>query len=105
VVGGEWPELGYQAPTPDSRQVAEGRMLEGGKEIVLSDAILVLRDWAGDDEQEMARQFLQMLGVAYLVLDRPTVEYRDWAWRAERTAGRPSKAPRRRPSGTRASST
>jgi hypothetical protein len=85
VVGGEWPELGYLAPTPETRQVEDTGVLEGGKEIVLSDAVVVVRDWAADNEQEMARQFLQMLGAAYTLLDRPQVEYRDWAWRAERT--------------------
>lgn len=85
VVGGEWPELGYLAPTPDSRLVDDDGVIAAGEELVLSDAILVLREWASDDEQEMARQFLQMLGVAYELLDKPTVEYRDWAWRAERT--------------------
>lgn len=85
VVGGEWPELGYQPPTPDSQKIEDKGVLAAGEEIVLSDAILVLREWAADNEHEMARQFLQMLGAAYLVLDRPQVEYRNWAWRAERT--------------------
>src|SRR5690606_22386459 len=56
-----------------------------GEDYVLSDAIVVLRDWAGDDECEMARQFLQMLGTAYKALELPGVEYRDWVDRAERT--------------------
>jgi len=85
VVGGEWPEMGFQLPTPENREVQEPGMLEAGEEYVLSDAILVLRDWAADNEQEMARQFLQMLGTAYKALDLPKVEYRDWVGRAERT--------------------
>jgi hypothetical protein len=85
VVGGKWPEMGFQLPTPENEEVKQPAMLEAGEEYVLSDAILVLRDWAGDNEQEMARQFLQMLGTAYKALDLPRVEYRDWVGRAERT--------------------
>ena len=85
VVGGEWPELGYLPPTPESQEVEQPGNLRAGEEIVLSDAIVVLRDWAGDNEQEMARQFLQMLATAYKALDLPSVEYRDWVGRAERT--------------------
>ena len=85
VVGGEWPELGYKPPTPDNQKVGEGGQLKQGEEVVLSSAIIVLRDWASDDEQEMARQFLAMLGVAYKALELPEVEYRDWPGMAERT--------------------
>jgi hypothetical protein len=85
VVGGEWPELGYLPPTPESQEVERPGRLAAGEEIVLSDAIVVLRDRAGDSEQEMARQFLQMLATAYKALDLPPVEYRDWVGRAERT--------------------
>ena len=85
VVGGEWPELGFKLPTPDNQEVEQEGVLRAGEDYVLSDAILVLRDWAGDNEQEMARQFLQMLGTAYKALNLPEVEYRDWLGRAERT--------------------
>ena len=85
VVGGDWPELGLQLPTPETQEVGDPGVLEPGQDYVLSDAIVVLRDWAADDEQEMARQFLQMLGTAYKALDLPKIEYRDWVKRAERT--------------------
>ena len=85
VVGGEWPELGYLPPTRDTQGVGDGGPLKAGQEIILSSAIIVLRDEAADTEQEMARQFLQMLGSAYKALDLPEVEYRDWVGRAERT--------------------
>lgn len=84
VVGGSWPELGYQPPVTKS-DTGAAEPLAAGEETVLSDAILVFRDWAGDNEQEMARQFLQMLGAAYKALELPEPEYRDWLWRAERT--------------------
>lgn len=85
VVGGKWPELGLALPTPETQDVDEEKLLPAGEEFVLSDAILVVRDWAGDNEQEMARQFLQMLAVVYKGIERPQVEYRDWVWRAKRT--------------------
>jgi hypothetical protein len=85
VVGGTWPELGFQLPTPETQDAGDGGLLEAGEEYVLSDAIIVVRDWAGDNEQEMARQFLQMLGAAYTALDLPEAEYRDWPRRAQRT--------------------
>ncbi|ODP37752.1 hypothetical protein [Sphingomonas turrisvirgatae] len=84
VVGGEWPELGYLPPV--MKQIdSPADPLPVGEAVVLSDAILVFRDWAADNEQEMARQFIQMLGAAYKALDLPRAEYRDWLARAERT--------------------
>jgi hypothetical protein len=85
VVGGEWPELGYLPPTPDTQELEEPGLLTAGEEVTLSDAIVVIRDWAADNEQEMARQFLQMLAVVYKAIERPEVEYRDWIKRSERT--------------------
>ena len=85
VVGGKWPEMGLQLPTPENQDAGEGGLLKAGEEYVLSDAIIVLRDWAADNETEMARQFLQMLGTAYKALDLPKVDFRDWVGRAERT--------------------
>lgn len=85
AVGGEWPELGFLPPTPPQSGTPPTRPLPAGEEVMLSDAILVLRDLAADTEQERARQFLQMLGVAYTGLRLPPVEYRDWPDRAART--------------------
>jgi hypothetical protein len=85
VVGGSWPELGLQLPTPRNAAGLDQGELPAGEEFVLSDAILVFRDWAADNEQEMARQFLQMLGVAYKTIEQPAVEYHDWVQRAELT--------------------
>jgi hypothetical protein len=85
VVGGRWPEMGLELPTPETQDTSGAGKLQANEEYVLSDAIIVLRDWAADNEQEMARQFLQMLGTAYKALDLPGVEYRDWLARSERT--------------------
>lgn len=85
VAGGDWPELGYLPPTPESQDVGNPKLLPAGEDIVLSDAILVVRDQAGDNEQEMARQFLHMLEIVYRTVGQPEVAYRDWIARANRT--------------------
>ena len=84
AVGGVWPELGYLLPTPDQTDKPQCT-LSADREYTLSDAILVFRHDAPPHERESARQFLQMLGVAYKQLDLPHTEYRDWIDRSERT--------------------
>jgi len=86
AVGGLWPELGYRLPTPpDTGSAPPCKPLEAGVEVVLSDAILVVRHDAPPHERESARHFLQMLGAAYEMIERPNTEYHDWIDRAERT--------------------
>jgi hypothetical protein len=85
AVGGEWPELGYLLPTPRQSPSPPVDPLPAGEGVTLSDAILVFRDSTAPDECESARQFLQMLGVAYAAIDHPPVHYRDWIARADRT--------------------
>lgn len=85
AVGGIWPELGYLMPTPAQSGTPPSDPLPAGEEVTLSDAILVFRPDAPPHERESARQFIQMLGVAYQTLDLPCTEYRDWIDRAERT--------------------
>ncbi|RHW17533.1 hypothetical protein D1610_08720 [Sphingomonas gilva] len=85
AVGGEWPELGYLLPTPPQSGTPPTDSLAAGVEVTLSDAILVFRPDAPPHERESARQFLQMLGVAYRLIELPKPEYRDWIDRAERT--------------------
>ncbi len=84
VVGGIWPELGYRPPVAE--EGSADAALEAGREYVLSDAILVIRHEAPPQERESARQFIQMLGAAYRMIDLPPVAYRDWIDRAERSA-------------------
>jgi hypothetical protein len=85
AVGGQWPELGYLLPVPEQTEAPPVPALEAGAQITLSDAILVFRHDAPPHERESARQFLQMLGVAYKRLALPDTEYRDWVKRAEWT--------------------
>lgn len=85
AVGGLWPELGYLPPTPAQSGTPPSNPLPAGVEVTLSDAIVVFRHHAPPHERESARQFLQLLGEAYKLLDLPDTEYRDWVERAERT--------------------
>jgi len=85
AVGGEWPELGYLMPSPPQSGTPPTNPLPAGKTVTLSDAIIVMRHDASTEERESARQFLQMLGRAYQLIDLPRTEYRDWVDRAERT--------------------
>lgn len=93
AVGGEWPELGWLLPTPPQSGTPPTRPLPAGEEVALSDAIIVLRAPAVDAEHERARQFLQMLGVAYTALRLPPIVYRDWHARADRTLKDLERAP------------
>lgn len=93
AVGGEWPELGYLPPTPPQHGDTMVCPLAAGKEVTISDAILVFRHDIPSDERESARQFLQLLGAAYKKIDLPPTDYRDWLDRAERTLRDLDKAP------------
>lgn len=65
----------------------------GDETVTLSDAILVFRHEAPPHERESARQFVQMLGAVYTMLELPPVEHRDRMARAERTARDLDEAP------------
>ncbi len=93
VVGGEWPELGYLLPTPPRDADPLSSALQPGVQTTLSDTILVFRHHAPSEERDSARQFVQMLGAAYKMLELPPVEYRDWVDRAELTARDLAEAP------------
>ncbi len=79
VVGGDWPELGYQP-----RPAQEGPLPEG-RPIVLSDAFLRLDPQSLDDKRDEARLFLEHQAAIYPFLQKPEVSFRDWPARAEAT--------------------
>ena len=85
AVGGEWPELGFLLPTPPQSGTPPVNPLPAGKPVTVSDAILVFREGTPAHERDSARQFIQMLGIAYRMLDLPRTEYRDWIGRSEKT--------------------
>jgi hypothetical protein len=75
-VGGHWPELGYAPPAgPDC-------MLPRAREIVVSDAYLVLANSVPETSAAAAPMFLDMLAEVYLRSERPEVTYHDWPTRA-----------------------
>lgn len=84
-VGGVWPEIGFALPSAPTHRSDDAMPLPAGEEIILSDAILICRPDIPRDERDTARQFLQMLGAAYRLLELPDPDYHDWVSRAERT--------------------
>lgn len=93
AIGGTWPELGFLPPTPERGEGVAGKPLAANVEVVLSDALLILRDDGPSDERDSARHFLQLLGAAYEMMDRPHTEYHDWVTRAELTLSDLKSAP------------
>lgn len=69
-------------PQDDSKPLG---MLPADKEVVLSDAFIVMRENGGDGEADSARWFFQMLGAVYRAIHLPETEYRDWIGRSEQT--------------------
>lgn len=93
AVGGEWPELGYLPPTPPQSGTPPVDALPKGENFTISDALLVFHREASKDEALSARLFLQMLGTAYRLLDKPEPDFHDWPARAEQTARDLAEAP------------
>jgi hypothetical protein len=72
VVGGTWPELGLSLPASLEQP------LEANKEIIISDAYVLLNPTIPGDDLEMAKQFLDSLAQIYVALPRNETEYCDW---------------------------
>ncbi len=85
VVGGEWPELGYQPPTAPLGPSPPTNPLPKGAEVVVSDSLLAFRDACNPTETKSAIQFIDMLAEIYPHLDRPDPGHHDWPARAEKT--------------------
>jgi hypothetical protein len=85
VVGGEWPELGYQPPAAPNGNSPPTAPLTAGQTYVISDAYLGLRTECASNETEEARLFIDMIGDIYPHLDRPEPRFHDWTARAEQT--------------------
>jgi hypothetical protein len=79
TVGGEWPELGFALPATTEKP------LEADKEIVISDAYMVLSPRVPQDDLEMAEQFLDMLAQVFLALPRNNTDYIHWPEIAEKS--------------------
>jgi len=85
VVGGQWPELGYEPPGSPNGDSPPVDPLKKGQEYVISDAFISLRPDCGANEFENSRYFVEMLADIYPHLDKPDPSYRDWIWRADKT--------------------
>lgn len=94
AVGGVWPEIGFLLPTPPQHGTPPVDPLPAGRETVVSDAVLAIHEDATGDEQDMARRYLSLLGVARRHIDAPQTEYRDWVGRAKRTLDDLSRSPK-----------
>jgi len=79
VVGGLWPELGYEMP------VSKEKPLPAGKRVVLSDVYLNLSAELPDDEAMDSRLFLDLLAGVYRHLERPASRFHLWPQKAETT--------------------
>lgn len=93
VVGGQWPELGYQPPTSPDAKNPPTKPLKAGQEIVLSDVFLSYRAEVPEDPRHSARLFLDMLAEVYLCLEKPETQYHDWQRQAEETLRDLNEAP------------
>ena len=93
AVGGEWPVLGYLAPTQPADTT---KVLPAGTETVLYDTRLVFRHKPEAEEAENAWQFLDMLGAIYRGLDKPKTVRRDWVARSRKTLRDLEKSPKLR---------
>ena len=85
VIGGEWPELGYQPPAAPNGNSPPVDPLKKDREYVISDAYINLRPACAGNEVENARNFVEMLADIYPHLEKPDPSYRDWIWRADKT--------------------
>lgn len=93
VVGGEWPELGYQPPTAPLGNSPPVEPLKAGVEVVISDALIAFRLQCSGGEQASAARFVEMLGEIYPHLTRPDVQFHDWRTRADHTLRDLARAP------------
>lgn len=93
IVGGTWPECGMLLPTAEDNQDPWAGTLPPATPVTLTDAFVVIRQAAGEEESENARQFLQMLGAVYSQIDHPATRYRDWTGRSRRTLRDLARAP------------
>ncbi|MEM9963840.1 MAG: hypothetical protein AAGC58_00675, partial [Asticcacaulis sp.] len=85
VVGGEWPELGYQPPAAPNGNSPPVAPLKAGKAYIVSDAIISFRSGESKDETASARNFVDMIADIYPYLDKPEPAFHDWPERAEKT--------------------
>jgi len=72
LVGGDWPELGFSLPPTNAKP------LPASKTVTISDAFVVFDPQTNSSEDDLMKQFLDMLATAYLQIPRPDTAYRNW---------------------------
>jgi hypothetical protein len=72
TVGGSMPEMGFSLPP------ALKKPLQANKKIIISDALVVFSEEVPANEQELTKQYLDLLAKLYLQLPRPETIYHDW---------------------------
>ncbi len=72
AVSGQWPEFGFALPPSTEKPIRKGR------EYAIADAFAVFAEEAPTDQFEIAKQFMDMLAYAYLLLPKPAVMYHDY---------------------------
>jgi len=72
TVGGQWPEIGFEFP------VNKEKPLPADREFIISDAFVLLSEYAPEDDLEVAKRFIQYLSTVYLLLALPETVYHDW---------------------------
>ena len=78
LVGGQWPQLGFQLPASEA-------VLPAGQPVVLADAFALVSPQIPQNERDAARLYLDSLAAVYPHLPQPDTEWRDWPARAADT--------------------
>jgi hypothetical protein len=86
VVGGRWPQLGYQPPSGPEFERADDNPLPADTPVTISDALLAFDELDAGDPRQSAIAFLNMLGTIYPHIARPATTYHDWPALAKATA-------------------
>ncbi len=89
VVGGEWPELGYQPPSAPLGYSPPIKPLPAGENVTLSHALIAIDDGGDKNEVQSAVAFVDLLASLYPRLARPQTKFRDWRARATKTLREP----------------
>lgn len=85
VIGGQWPELGYLPPSAPMGPTPPQYPLRKDREVVTSDALIVVSTQRGDSEFQSARAFVERVAQIYPYLDKPQPQIHDWLWRAQQS--------------------
>ncbi|MES2033098.1 MAG: hypothetical protein V4466_02885 [Pseudomonadota bacterium] len=88
VVGGQWPELGYQ-PKPFTEAA-----LPAGEPLIQSDVLLCWNPQVPHDDQDEGAHFLDLLARSYRRLEKPATRFRDWPVRADLTLRHLTRSPK-----------